>query len=47
MQTSLRDQIYVAFDLLTGLPPTISNLVGEQVVSGLILVIQKHKDIIR
>lgn len=45
--TSLRDQVYVAFDLLTGLPPTISNLVGEQVVSGLILVIQKHKDIIR
>ncbi|KAH9484177.1 hypothetical protein JR316_0003657 [Psilocybe cubensis] len=43
----LRDQVYVAFDLLGGLPPSISNLVGEQVIAGLILVIQKHKDIIR
>ncbi|KAF8906002.1 Sec7-like domain is implicated in guanine nucleotide exchange function [Gymnopilus junonius] len=43
---SLRDQVYVAFDLLTGLPPSVSNLVGEQVVAGLILVIQKNKDII-
>ncbi|KDR81436.1 hypothetical protein GALMADRAFT_239340 [Galerina marginata CBS 339.88] len=43
----LRDQVYVAFDLLAGLPPAISNLVGEQVIAGLILVIQKQKDIIR
>ncbi|KAJ3515961.1 hypothetical protein NLJ89_g1417 [Agrocybe chaxingu] len=43
----LRDQIYVAFDLLAGLPSSVSNLVGEQVIAGLILVIQKHKDIIR
>lgn len=46
-QVSLRDQVYVAFDLLAGLPGGISNLVGEQVIAGLILVIQKHKDIIR
>ncbi|CAA7267940.1 unnamed protein product [Cyclocybe aegerita] len=43
----LRDQIYVAFDLLAGLPSSVSNLVGEQVIAGLILVIQKHKNIIR
>lgn len=43
----MRDQVYVAFDLLAGLPPSISNLVGEQVIAGLILVIQKNKDIIR
>ncbi|KAF8163113.1 Sec7-like domain is implicated in guanine nucleotide exchange function [Crassisporium funariophilum] len=42
-----RDQIYVAFDLLAGLPPTVANSVGEQVIAGLILVIQKYKDIIR
>lgn len=42
-----RDQVYVAFDLLAGLSPTVANSVGEQVMAGLILVFQKHKDIIR
>ena len=41
------DQVYVAFDLLAGLSPTVANSVGEQVMAGLILVFQKHKDIIR
>ncbi|PPQ64019.1 hypothetical protein CVT24_009393 [Panaeolus cyanescens] len=44
---SLRDQVYVAFDLLAGLPPSVSNLIGEQVMAGLILVLQKHEDILR
>ncbi|KAF8810722.1 Sec7 domain-containing protein [Phlegmacium glaucopus] len=44
---SSRDQVYVAFDLLAGLSPTVANSVGEQVMAGLILVFQKHKDIIR
>lgn len=39
--------MYVAFDLLAGLSPTVANSVGEQVMAGLILVFQKHKDIIR
>ncbi|KAG6832717.1 hypothetical protein H0H92_012289 [Tricholoma furcatifolium] len=43
---SLRDQIYVSFDLLSGLPPAIASSVGEQVVSGLTLLLQKHRDII-
>ncbi|KAF5386877.1 hypothetical protein D9615_001681 [Tricholomella constricta] len=42
---SLRDQIYVSFDLLSGLPPNIASSVGEQVVSGVILIIQ-DRDII-
>lgn len=42
-----RDQVYVAFDLLADLSPTVANSVGEQVMAGLILVFQKHKDIIR
>jgi brefeldin A-resistance guanine nucleotide exchange factor 1 len=46
-QPSLRDQVYVSFDLLSGLPPPIASSVGEQVVAGLILIIQKHRDIIR
>ncbi|KAG5645886.1 hypothetical protein DXG03_005033 [Asterophora parasitica] len=44
---SLRDQLYVSFDLLSGLPPATASSVGEQVVSGVILIIQKHRDIIR
>ena len=43
----LRDQIYVSFDLLAGLPPSVANSVGEQVISGLILVIQKNHSIVR
>lgn len=39
--------MYVAFDLLAGLSQTVANSVGEQVMAGLILVFQKHKDIIR
>jgi len=46
-QSSARDQVYVAFDLLAGLSPSVANSVGEQVMAGLILVFQKHKDIIR
>ncbi|KAG6874307.1 hypothetical protein C0995_001532 [Termitomyces sp. Mi166 len=45
-KSSLRDQIYVSFDLLSGLPPVIASSVGEQVVSGLTLLLQKHKKLI-
>ncbi|KAK0448274.1 uncharacterized protein EV420DRAFT_1567117 [Desarmillaria tabescens] len=43
---SLRDQIYVSFDLLSGLTPAIANSVAEQVISGVILIVQKHRDVI-
>jgi len=43
----LRDQIYVSFDLLAGLPPSVANSVGEQVIAGLILVIRKNRSIVR
>ncbi|KII88730.1 hypothetical protein PLICRDRAFT_41948 [Plicaturopsis crispa FD-325 SS-3] len=43
---SLRDQIYVSFDLLSGLPPSVANSAAEQIVSGVILLVQKHQDII-
>ncbi|KAG6819604.1 hypothetical protein H0H93_010328 [Arthromyces matolae] len=43
---SLRDQIYVSFDLLSGLPPAIASSVGEQVISGLTLLLEKHIEII-
>lgn len=44
---TLRDQVYIAFDSLAGLPSTVSNLIGEQIVAGLILVLQKEKNIIQ
>ncbi|KAF9532355.1 Sec7-domain-containing protein [Crepidotus variabilis] len=47
LKPNLRDQVYLAFDLLACLPPKTSNLVGEQIIAGLILVIQKQKDIIK
>ncbi|KAL0063281.1 GDP/GTP exchange factor for ARF [Marasmius tenuissimus] len=44
---SLRDQLYLSFDLLSGLPSAIANSVAEQVISGVTLLVQKHRDIIR
>jgi golgi-specific brefeldin A-resistance guanine nucleotide exchange factor 1 len=46
-QPSLRDQIYISFDLLVRLPPVITNSVAEPIVAGIILILQKNKDIIR
>lgn len=45
-QPSLRDQIFVSFDLLAGLPPPVATSVAEQVAAGLILIATKHKEII-
>ncbi|KAI0781091.1 Sec7-domain-containing protein [Trametes elegans] len=44
---TLRDQIYLSFDLLARLPPTIASSVAEQVVAGLTLIFQQHQDILR
>ncbi|RPD79920.1 Sec7-domain-containing protein [Lentinus tigrinus ALCF2SS1-7] len=44
---TLRDQIYLSFDLLARLPPTIESAVAEQVVAGLTLILQQHRDIVR
>ncbi|KIL69583.1 hypothetical protein M378DRAFT_190012 [Amanita muscaria Koide BX008] len=43
---TLRDQVFVSFDLLSGLPSSVASSVGEQVVSGVILVVEKNKEII-
>ncbi|KAF8636714.1 hypothetical protein AX17_003517 [Amanita inopinata Kibby_2008] len=45
-KSTLRDQVYVSFDLLSGLPSSIASSVGEQVAAGVILIIQKHREII-
>lgn len=42
----MRDQVYVSFDLLAGLPPPVASAVAEQVAAGLILIATKYKDII-
>ncbi|KAF8498362.1 Sec7-domain-containing protein [Gautieria morchelliformis] len=44
---SMRDQLYVALDALGGLPPQVLNAVAEQVLAGLVLVVQRCRDIIR
>ncbi|ESK85960.1 golgi-specific brefeldin a-resistance guanine nucleotide exchange factor 1 (bfa-resistant gef 1) [Moniliophthora roreri MCA 2997] len=44
---SLRDQLYLSFDLLSGLPPVIASSVAEQVISGVAVLVQKHLDIIK
>ncbi|TRM59389.1 hypothetical protein BD626DRAFT_550235 [Schizophyllum amplum] len=44
---SLRDQIYVSFDLLAGLPPNVASSVAEQIIAGVMLIVHKHGDIIR
>ncbi|TCD65421.1 GDP/GTP exchange factor for ARF, partial [Steccherinum ochraceum] len=43
---SLRDQIYISFDLLARLPPTVATSVAEQLVAGLVLIMTNHRDII-
>lgn len=43
----MRDQLYVALDALGGLPPQVLNAVAEQVLAGLVLVVQRRQDIIR
>ncbi|KDQ60619.1 hypothetical protein JAAARDRAFT_172637 [Jaapia argillacea MUCL 33604] len=45
-KASLRDQVYVSFDLLGSLPPAVAGSVGEQIVSGLVLVLQDSPDIV-
>jgi len=44
--SQLRDQIYLSFDLLGGLPPAVANSVAEQIISGLILIVQNHRGVI-
>ncbi|KAH8108152.1 Sec7-domain-containing protein [Cristinia sonorae] len=43
---SLRDQIYISFDLLARLPPSVASSVAEQLTAGLTLIITKHRGII-
>lgn len=47
LQPSLRDQLYVALDVLGGLRPEVSNAVAEQIISGLALVVRGHHTVIR
>ncbi|KAI0273816.1 hypothetical protein BC834DRAFT_855713 [Gloeopeniophorella convolvens] len=44
--TQLRDQIYLSFDLLGGLPPPVASSVAEQIISGLVLIVQNHRGVI-
>ncbi|KAF8329795.1 uncharacterized protein EI90DRAFT_3062037 [Cantharellus anzutake] len=45
-QKSLRDQLYIALDLLGGLPLPIVNAVAEQLISGVALIVRKHREVI-
>ncbi|KAF7440985.1 GDP/GTP exchange factor for ARF [Pleurotus ostreatus] len=46
-KASLRDQVYVSFDLLAGLPANVAAAVAEQVVSGVVLLMQKYPEVAR
>lgn len=46
-QSNLRDQLYVSFDLLAGLHPTVRDSIAEQIVRGLLIIIKQDKDIMR
>ncbi|KAI0831147.1 Sec7-domain-containing protein [Trametes gibbosa] len=43
---TLRDQIYLSFDLLARLPPSVASLVAEQVVAGLTLILTQYPGIV-
>ncbi len=42
----MRDQIYLSFDLLGGLPPAVANSVAEQIIPGLTLIVQNYREVI-
>jgi hypothetical protein len=42
----LRDQIYLSFDLLGGLPPAVASSVAEKIILGLILILKNHREVI-
>ncbi|KZV62609.1 Sec7-like domain is implicated in guanine nucleotide exchange function [Peniophora sp. CONT] len=46
-RSTMRDQIYISLDLLGGLPPAVANSVAEQIVSGVALIVQTHREVIR
>lgn len=46
-EPTLRDQVYVSFDILARLPSSVSSSVAEQVIQGLLLIVQEHQEIIR
>ncbi|KAG8748165.1 GDP/GTP exchange factor for ARF [Ceratobasidium sp. 414] len=45
-KSSLRDQIYISFDILGGLPPVVFSATAEQTVAGLALLVQEHLTIV-
>lgn len=46
-QNKLRGELYVALDLLGGLPPPILNAVAEQLMEGVSAIVKGHPSIIR
>lgn len=43
LQPSMRDQVFVALDLIGRLPPTTSFSVAEQIMTGLLQIIQDRE----
>ncbi|KIJ34647.1 hypothetical protein M422DRAFT_782793 [Sphaerobolus stellatus SS14] len=43
----MRDQLYLALDVVGSLPPSVLNGVAEQVVAGVILIVQRYRRMIR
>jgi brefeldin A-resistance guanine nucleotide exchange factor 1 len=47
LQSTLRDQLYVALDVLGGLPPTVFGSVAEQIIAGVAEILKGQKAVIR
>lgn len=47
MQPRLRDQLYIALDLLNGLPSQVLAAVAEQLITGLSVLTKDHRNVIR
>lgn len=45
-RSSLRDQVYVSFDLLAGLPPSVAISVAQSIVVGMEIIISQYISII-
>lgn len=43
----MRDQLYLAFDLLGSLPPIVLNGVAEQIMSGVLKIVVSTEGLVR
>ncbi len=47
IQPKLRDQLYLALDVLRSLPSTVLNAVSEQLMAGVAKILERDRAVVR